>query len=1257
MVIWKILRRKGIINAVTVITLFIVITWTSNTALGEIIDGKELMKKGLGYYDLGRYELALQEFELAYEVYKDLDDTSNEVYALIWLGRLSLELGNCEKAIDYYKQALKISKLTGDTISELMITRELAVNYWLLGQYDEASSYFEFFLDKYPRGVDINIDTLLVIADVYQKLDKVERLPSLLQSISFQLEKTGDAEKSINYWLQAFKAYEKVCEQLDDLNPLIYFLRSTLGSSLAEARFEAIIMYLKDNLYEYRRGNERVKELHTLLEIAIVDFWLGRHEETLNLLSQALTISKEIGDPKETLRVIWGFMKFFEEKGNLPRAKNYALQGLGIARKNENLEYQAEFLSWLAGIHFESGQYKKAIDCREEAISIYEKMGDLEGIASELVAIGATYRQLGKAHEAMGIYQNALEMHKKLNNSVGIARDLMAIGTLYSGVGRYKEAQEYLTVSLKMFYETGFLWDHPEILLCLSENSLGMGQYEEALRTLLFLKQLSETINDTYMLASACADLSRTYISLGLTEKAQIYLEKVQNIFKKSKGYKRLEGYLEDMIGTILLSQNSFNEALKHIERAGDIFREINDKEGEINNLILKSLCIGSLRFKSEDFGKLTEDKQLLNDLLRALKLSRQTGNRASESLILTIIGGYYYSSNDFETALAYLRKSGQIAEAGSMALSSIAITENLLAQTYEKLNDHALALEHYESSLKKIEAVRRGLKFEEHKAGLLQNYLEMYKSYVSFLVNLHYLNPEGNYHAKAFAIAERAKARVFLDIFCKIEAYRRKPVESEFQETETKIKSKIKEITQDLQNELVAKEQKSLLMNELKRQKNELELFRLVSLFEKEKINISSPQLIGYSEAQSFLNHEDILLEYVLGEEKSFLWMISKNDFKLFELPKREILEKLVRSYLDTLEQPFINQGKLKNHVKLGQELFRMLLPNEVHLFNFKRLIIVPDEILYYLPFESLIISHEKDTSASNYQDFNEVLYLIKELSISYFQSASVMASVLGKKASRVTAAKQKELLAFGDPIYDMEEELKEKEAVISIRSFLKDRGIGFERLKFTSEEVIKIAEALNVDKNSRDINLRENAKERILHDVDLKNYKRIHFATHGILADEISWINQPSLVLSLVGNEEAYDGFLKMNEVFNLDLDADLVVLSACKTGLGELIKGEGIIGLTRSFMYAGASSVVVSLWNVNDMSSSSLMEKFYNYLKTMNKAEALRQAKLDLLKGKSIIACERGVGGITGEKEMAPVCSHPYFWAPFILIGDWK
>jgi CHAT domain-containing protein len=245
---------------------------------------------------------------------------------------------------------------------------------------------------------------------------------------------------------------------------------------------------------------------------------------------------------------------------------------------------------------------------------------------------------------------------------------------------------------------------------------------------------------------------------------------------------------------------------------------------------------------------------------------------------------------------------------------------------------------------------------------------------------------------------------------------------------------------------------------------------------------------------------------------------------------------------------------------------------------------------------------------------------------------------------------------VAFGDPVYSSTE--KNKETEVDKRGFYETRGINFERLTYSSQEVENIAKIFNIDPTSECINLREKANEKRVHDLDLKNYRRIHFATHGILADEITWINQPALVLSLLGTKEKYDGFLSMDEIYDMDLNADLVVLSACKTGLGEEIRGEGLVGLTHAFIHAGTNSIVVSLWDVNDRSTSMLMERFYRNLRTMNKSEALRQAKLDLMQGESTASKERGVGGIIGgDAEVSQNYSHPYFWAPFVLIGKYN
>ena len=175
-----------------------------------------------------------------------------------------------------------------------------------------------------------------------------------------------------------------------------------------------------------------------------------------------------------------------------------------------------------------------------------------------------------------------------------------------------------------------------------------------------------------------------------------------------------------------------------------------------------------------------------------------------------------------------------------------------------------------------------------------------------------------------------------------------------------------------------------------------------------------------------------------------------------------------------------------------------------------------------------------------------------------------------------------------------------------------------------------------------------RKDASESKVKGTDLSKYDTLHFAVHGILPEEIRWINQPALILAREESKSEQDGYLQMDEIMSLKLNAGLVVLSACNTALGEHLAGEGILGLTRAFMYAGTPSVVVSLWSVNDQSTSVLMERFYFHLTNgKGKAESLRLAKLDLiawLKSNS-------------DDEIGVYPSSPYFWAPFVLVGAWN
>jgi CHAT domain-containing protein len=293
------------------------------------------------------------------------------------------------------------------------------------------------------------------------------------------------------------------------------------------------------------------------------------------------------------------------------------------------------------------------------------------------------------------------------------------------------------------------------------------------------------------------------------------------------------------------------------------------------------------------------------------------------------------------------------------------------------------------------------------------------------------------------------------------------------------------------------------------------------------------------------------------------------------------------------------------------GREIFQKLLqPMAGQIKGAGKLIIVPDGVLAYLPFETLVDNRTP----------LEPHYLLETFAIAYAPSASALFAIRQRNAA--TAADG--LLAFGDP---MDSEPGSQQV-----NFAGSAAAQFQTLPYTRKEVNDIGSLFS--NPARRLFLGAEAREQTLKAEPLDRFRYLHFAAHGVIDEE--YPARSGIRLSPAGDKHE-DGVLQMSEVMRLKLNADLVTLSACRSGLGKLVNGEGIIGLTRSFLYAGADGVVVSLWDVNDLSTAALMKSFYINLKQgLPKDEALRQAKLQLLQG---------------EKRS---WQQPYFWAPFVLVG---
>ena len=412
----------------------------------------------------------------------------------------------------------------------------------------------------------------------------------------------------------------------------------------------------------------------------------------------------------------------------------------------------------------------------------------------------------------------------------------------------------------------------------------------------------------------------------------------------------------------------------------------------------------------------------------------------------------------------------------------------------------------------------------------------------------------------------------------------------------------------------------------------------------------LAEPHPLTVAEIQNLLDADTLLLEYSLGEERSYVWAVTPNLLAAYELPTRSRIEKAARCVHDlvTFSNRGARPGKTPDLARVDREysvaaqrLSQMVLGPVAGLLPRKRLLIVSEGALQYVSFAALPAPGRATNAAP----------LVVKHEIVYLPSASVLAELRRQRIGRPKASRMVAVLA--DPVFDAKDE--RLKAGTSASSALRSSGypldltrsasdlgltkngrVYLSRLLYTRNEAEAVMAVTAPGKGVEALDFRAN--RTVATSRALAQYRIVHFATHGILNNKHPELS--GLVLSLVNEQgKAQNGFLKLQDIYNLKLPVDLVVLSGCETGLGEEIRGEGLIGLTRGFMYAGASRVVASLWSVSDMATATLMADFYRAMEHegMTPAAALRVAQIRMWRQKQ--------------------WSSPYYWAAFQIQGEWQ
>lgn len=919
------------------------------------------------------------------------------------------------------------------------------------------------------------------------------------------------------------------------------------------------------------------------------------------------------------------------------------------------------------------GALRKAIEKYEEALPYWQNMGDNYKQAQTYNNLGGIYYFLGEYQKALGYYNQALPFIRAANDPNGEGRTLCNIGLVCDAFGEKQKAIESYTQALRLIRAVN---DHYAEATTLSNLGLlyySLGEQQKALEHHFAALPIRRALKDSVGEAVTLNGIGAVYTALGDNQKGFEYFTRALELRRTTRD-RAGEATTLNNIGHIYDNQGEYQKALDYYNQALQLWQAAGDRDGEataLNNIGMDYLSLG-------------EKQKALEYLRQALLKNRAVGNRKREAVALHNLGTIYAALNDKEQAFEHYEQA--------LALRLVVEDGYGQAESYYGMariecdrGNFGIAHDKMVSSLAIIDSLRTKVVGQELRASFFASLQQHFEFYIDLLMQLHQLHPFEGYDVAALQASERARARTLLETLGESHVDIRQGVDSVLVKRERvlqqQLNTKAERLTRLLSGKhaeegAAAKKELDALLTEYQ------EVQAQIRATSPRYAALTQPQPLNVKEIQKqVLDDDTILLEYALGEKRSFLWALTPTTINSFELPKRVAIDSLARRVYELLtarNQSLPNETKEQKQARCAQAdhelslaaatLSQWVLGPVAGLLGDKRLLIVSDDALQYIPFgalpvpDSLLSVARGQSSESTITKLQATDYrpLTIDHEIVSIPSASVLAVLRRELAARQPAGKTVAVLA--DPVFTNDDPRvkhgKNKVAqqakadstlladVPALASpFLRSvREMGatnsnesLSRLFFSRREAEGILQLVPAEEGMKAVDFAAN--RAIATSAELSRYRMVHFATHGLLNSAHPELS--GIVLSLVDEQgKPQDGFLRLHEIYNLNLPADLVVLSACQTALGKEIRGEGLVGLTRGFMYAGAARVAASLWKVDDRATAELMRRFYEGMlgeKRLRPAAALRAAQISLWKETR--------------------WQSPYYWAAFVLQGEWR
>jgi CHAT domain-containing protein/tetratricopeptide (TPR) repeat protein len=869
--------------------------------------------------------------------------------------------------------------------------------------------------------------------------------------------------------------------------------------------------------------------------------------------------------------------------------------------KTGNRKMEGVALDSLAWVHDLIGEKWRALDLYNEALVIREEVGDKDGEIFTLLGIGLIYNYLGEIDKALETNEHALDLARETGNRRHEANLLHNIGGLLWATDEMQKALEYYRQSL----------------------------------------EIRKTLDDPSGMSGTLNNIGDVYRRLGDYDRAMEYFANALEV-RTSIGNKRGMAHSLHTMGLVHSARGEWEEARKTFQRALDLRRETGDKRGV-------AFSLGGLSGAGYALGRVDEAINLNRE---ALALWQEMGERRSLGESQWKLALMLIDLGRLDDAKPSLDKALEIAR-DVRDRSSEASTLYGLAR-YERARGNLEASKgHIEGSIAIVESLRGKIASEDLRASYLASVSTFYDFYVSLQMELDRKRPDSGFAARALETSERARARSLIDALSAASVETLIDAGSDLSSREQQLHRQIQQL--DRQVVKLAAEGSQATELALAQTKLDKTLADYRSVLDEIRAtnprlsDLMRPDTLSLEEIQALLDPETALVELALGQDESFVWVVTTDGLASATLPARAEIDARSRElYASLAARNLFPEGETPGRrreriaaadaewTSLAARLSGTLLGSVRESIAGRRLVVVADGALQYLPFAAL-----PDPSSED----GEPLLVSREVVV--LPSASLLPLLRSGAEPGRTGATRVSVVA--DPVFRTDDARVERRTPedngepgednpnrLLLRSAAEVGLTGFPRLRFSRREAEAITSLLEPGEAIQAIDF-----DASLDAIDwgtLGASQVLHFATHGILNSRSPELS--GLVFSLVDETgRPRPGFLTLRDIYALDLDAGLVVLSACQTALGREIRGEGLIGLTRGFMYAGASRVVSSLWRVDDRATAELMKRLYRNLleKGESPSSALRSAQLEL----------------RAERRW----SEPYYWAAFTIQGDWR